>query len=60
MTFEDMQVPLEIQRLALETIRERGDRLAGISLTSCHDHSCAAAQVADAETLSPGVQQPEV
>jgi hypothetical protein len=56
MPFEDMHVPLEIQRLAVESLRER-DAVAILSVTSCHTSSCAATQVEDAARLNPTVSQ---
>lgn len=51
----DMQVPLEMQKLALEMHRERG-AVDVVSITSCNSNSCHGHVLEDAANLNPSVQ----
>jgi hypothetical protein len=54
MVFAEMQVPLEIQKLALE--KRLPEQLGALSITSCHTSSCSSALLKDAESLDPTVK----
>jgi hypothetical protein len=55
MAFEEMNVPLEIQKLAIESMRGR-EAVAVLSVTSCHHGSCAAQAVEDVARVRPGTE----
>ena len=56
-----MEAPLELQRLALDRLAQMAEacqRVAIVSLTSCNNNSCAAAQLEALEQVRRDVERP--